>query len=77
MKEITFIVQEADEGGFYAESVGAGIFAEGDTIDDLKENIKGGIDCYFLSHEDKPAFIHLHFLRMKFLRFEDSKKYFR
>lgn len=41
MKEITFIVQEADEGGYYAESVGPGIFAEGESIDELKENIKG------------------------------------
>lgn len=63
MKEITFIVQEADEGGYYAESVGAGIFSEGDTIDELKENIKGGIECYFLNAEDKPAFIHLHFFK--------------
>ena len=54
MNEITFIVQEADEGGYYAESVGAGIFAEGETIDELKENIKGGIDCYFENEEDKP-----------------------
>ena len=38
MNDITFIVQEADEGGYYAESVGAGIFDEGKTIDELKEN---------------------------------------
>jgi predicted RNase H-like HicB family nuclease len=63
MKEITFIVQEADEGGYYAESVGVGIFAEGETIEELKENIKGGIDCYFENEADKPSFIHLHFFR--------------
>lgn len=63
MKEITFIVREADEGGYYAESVGMGIFAEGETINELKENIKGGIDCYFENGEGKPAFIHLHFVK--------------
>ncbi|HUZ60841.1 MAG TPA: hypothetical protein VMU83_18865 [Hanamia sp.] len=52
MKEITFIVKEADEGGYYAESVGMGFFAEGETIDELKENIKSGIDCYFEKKED-------------------------
>lgn len=59
MKEITFIVQEADEGGYYAESVGPAIFAEGETIDELKENIKGGVDCYYLNPEEQPCFILL------------------
>ncbi len=54
MKEITFIVKEAEEGGFYAEAVGAGIFAEGDTIEQLKENIKGGIECFFDNINQKP-----------------------
>ena len=36
MKEIIFLVHEAPEGGYYAEAVGNGIFAEGDTIDSLK-----------------------------------------
>lgn len=47
MKEITFLVREAEEGGYYAEAVGVGIFAEGDTVEELKENIKGGIECYY------------------------------
>ena len=63
MKEITFIVQEANEGGYYAESAGPAIFAEGETIDELKENIKGGVDCYYLNPEEKPSFIHLHFFK--------------
>lgn len=63
MKEITFLVHEAEEGGYYAESVGNGIFAEGETIQELKENIKGGIDCYYNSSEDTPKFVHLHFVR--------------
>ena len=61
MKEITFIAHEAIEGGYFAESVEVGIFAEGETIDELKENIKGGIDCYFEDGDDMPSFIHLHF----------------
>jgi len=47
MKEITFLVHEAEEGGYYAQAAGVGIFAEGDTVEALKENIKGGIDCYY------------------------------
>ncbi len=47
MTEITFLVHETEEGGYHAWSLGPSIFAEGDTIDELKENIRGGIDCYY------------------------------
>jgi predicted RNase H-like HicB family nuclease len=45
--EITFLVREAEEGGYYAEAMEAGIFAEGETMEELKGNIKGGIDCHY------------------------------
>lgn len=67
MKEITFLVKEAEEGGYYAEALGVGIFAEGDTITELKENIKGGIDCYFDKKEGSPIFAHLHFVKDEIL----------
>lgn len=60
-KEITFLVNEAGEGGYYAEAAGYGIFAEGETVEELKENIKIGIDCYFDDSSDTPAFAYLHF----------------
>jgi predicted RNase H-like HicB family nuclease len=63
MKEITFLVQEDVEGGYFAEASGVGIFAEGDTIAELKENIKSGIECYFENTADIPAFAHLHFVK--------------
>jgi predicted RNase H-like HicB family nuclease len=47
MKELTFLVHEAEEGGYYAEAAGVGIFAEGVTVDELKKSIKSGIECYF------------------------------
>ena len=62
-KEITFIVHEAEEGGYYAESVGVSIFAEGETVIELKENIKSGIGCYYDSMQDTPSFVHLHFVK--------------
>ena len=62
-KEITFIVHEAEEGGYYAESAGVAIFAEGKTIDDLKSNIKSGIECYFESKDEIPSLVHLHIVK--------------
>lgn len=63
MKELTFLVHEAEEGGYYAEAVKIGIFAEGDTVDDLKKNIKSGIECYYENSTDAPLFAHLHFVK--------------
>ena len=63
MKEITFLVHEAIEGGYHAEAVGIGIFAEGETIEALKESIKSGIDCYFENSPDMPVFAHLHYIK--------------
>jgi hypothetical protein len=63
MKELIFLVHEAEEGGYYAEAVGVGIFAEGDTMDDLKKSIKSGIECYYENTNDAPSFAHLHFVK--------------
>jgi predicted RNase H-like HicB family nuclease len=63
MKEITFLVHEAIEGGYHAEAVGIGIFAEGDTIKELKESIKSGIECYFENPSEMPVFAHLHYTK--------------
>lgn len=62
-KEITFIVHEAEEGGYYAESVGIAIFAEGDSIAELKASIKSGIECFYDSDEETPDFVHLHYVK--------------
>ncbi len=63
MTEIIFIVHEAEEGGYYAKSEGPAIFAEGDTVEELKENIKGGVECYFENSTDTPKLAHLHFVK--------------
>lgn len=63
MKEITFLVKEAEEGGYYAEAAGVGIFAECKTVEELKESIKGGIECYFNNRYETPTFAHLHFAK--------------
>jgi predicted RNase H-like HicB family nuclease len=63
MKEIIFLIHEAQEGGYHAEAVGVGIFVEGETIEALKENIKGGIDCFYTESKGTPSFAHLHFVK--------------
>jgi hypothetical protein len=35
-------------------------FAEGETMEELKKNIKGGIDCFY-GNNNPPKFVHLHY----------------
>lgn len=63
MKELTFLVHEAEEGGYYAEAVGVGIFAEGGTLEELKTSIKSGIESYYEDAVESPSFAHLHYVK--------------
>ena len=47
MSEIIFVVENSDEGGYTAKALGYSIYTEGETLDELKENIKDAIKCHF------------------------------
>ncbi|MGB7070858.1 MAG: hypothetical protein WBD22_15305 [Pyrinomonadaceae bacterium] len=61
MREIIFLVEEADEGGYTARALGESIFTEGDGLEDLRANIRDAVACHF-EPEDKPKIIRLHFV---------------
>jgi hypothetical protein len=69
MKEIFFIVQEDQDGGYTARAVGEAIFTEADTVKELKENIKEALLCHFDSIEEMPKIANLHFVRDEILTF--------
>jgi hypothetical protein len=46
-KEITFLVEEAPEGGWQARAIGHAIFAEADTFDGLKAMVQDAVQCRF------------------------------
>ena len=59
MNEIIFLVEEAQEGGYTAKSLGESIFTEADTMDALKKMIRDAVSCHF--EKDKlPKIIRLH-----------------
>lgn len=62
-REIIFLVEEDPEGGYTARSLGYSIFAEGETVAELKENIKDALRCHFDRAEDIPPIIRLHIVR--------------
>ena len=59
--ELTFIVEDAEEGGYIAHSLGESIVTEADTIDQLHEMVRDAVDCHF-EPAQKPRIIHLHFV---------------
>ena len=66
MNEIFFLVEEDLEGGYIAKALGESIFTSGETLDELKINIKEAVHCHF--DEDKlPKMIRLHLVKEEIL----------
>jgi predicted RNase H-like HicB family nuclease len=60
MNEIIFEVREdAADGGFTASALDAGIHTQGDTLDELRANVKEAVDCYFDETMATPNVIRL------------------
>ncbi len=62
MNEIIFLVEEALEGGYTAKALGESIITEGDTMEEIKANIKEAIECHF-DEGNKPKLIRLHLVK--------------
>ncbi|MGC8554188.1 MAG: 2-oxoisovalerate dehydrogenase [Candidatus Acidulodesulfobacterium sp.] len=60
MEEIIFLVEEDVEAGYTAKALGYSIFTEGETINELRENIKEALECHFDNKADIPKIIRLH-----------------
>jgi len=61
MQEIIFIVKESEEGGYLASGLNDSIFTDGDTVEELKANVKEAVRCHFDDEEKK--IIRLHMVR--------------
>lgn len=60
MKEIFFIIEEDNEsGGYTARAIGQSIFTDGETVKELKTNIKEVLECHFENEIDRPQIAHL------------------
>jgi hypothetical protein len=63
MTELLFQVEEDPDGGLTARAVGASIFTEAETVDELRENIREAVACHFQELADRPKVVRLHFVR--------------
>ncbi len=47
MNEVIFLVEETDEGGFTARTLGASIFTEAEGLPVLHERARDAVRCHF------------------------------
>ena len=51
MTEIIFEVTEDEvDGGYSASALGHGIHTQGDSVEEIRSNVKEAVDCYFRRH---------------------------
>ena len=62
MSELVFEVTQEADGGFVAEALGEGIFTEGDTWDELRNNVREAVRAYFFDRTP-PRSLRLHLVR--------------
>jgi predicted RNase H-like HicB family nuclease len=62
MKELVFIVEESQDGGYYAKAVDHSIVTQGETLPELKSKIGDAVRCHF-DEGELPKLIHLHVTR--------------
>ncbi len=64
MTELIFEVREDElAGGYVASALGQGIHTQGETLDELRRNVKEAVSCHFDRAKDVPKIIRLHFVR--------------
>ena len=64
--EVIFEVREDDvDGGYTASAIGHDIFTEGDTLEELRRNVREAVQCHFGDGMpgSVPGVIRLHFVR--------------
>ena len=66
MNEIIFLVEEDIEGGYIAKALGESIITQGETLEELKKNIKDAVNCHFEENQ-KPKIIRLHIVKEEVL----------
>lgn len=62
MKEIVFIVEESQDGGYFARAANHSIITQGETMEELRNMISDAVRCHFVE-EEMPQYVHLHVTR--------------
>lgn len=60
--EIIFLIEESLDGGFEARALGHSIYAEADTLEELRGEARDAVRCHF-DEADLPRLIRLHIVK--------------
>lgn len=61
--EIVFEVHDDEvDGGYSASAIGYGIHTQGETIEEIRENVREAFECYFDGELARPEVVRLHFV---------------
>ena len=64
MSEIIFEVREDEvDGGYTASALRHAIHTQGETLNELRTNVREAVDCFFDETMEAPKMIRLHFVR--------------
>lgn len=66
MRELVFEVRQEGDGGYVAECLTEGIYSQGDTWDELRDNVREAVAAYCFDRE-KPDGIRLHLVRDEYV----------
>jgi predicted RNase H-like HicB family nuclease len=62
MTELVFLVEQESDGGYVAEAIDEAIVTQGDTWQELRQNVRDAVQGFFFDSEP-PASIRLHLVR--------------
>lgn len=66
--EIIFeVVEDELDGGYSAKALGFGIHTQGESIEELRRNVREAMECFFDETMDRPTLIRLHYVRDEML----------
>ncbi|TAF07415.1 MAG: 2-oxoisovalerate dehydrogenase [Nostocales cyanobacterium] len=56
IKEIIFLVEEDNEGGYIAKAINQSIFTQADSLSELRELIKDAVHCHYPDEQNCPQY---------------------
>ena len=64
ISEIIFEVSDDEVvGGYSASALGYGIHTQAETIEEMRDNIREAVECYFDHASTRPSVVRLQFVR--------------
>jgi predicted RNase H-like HicB family nuclease len=68
--ELIFEIRDAEEGGYTARALGHSIFTEGDTWEELRDNVLEAVSLHFEDAPTRPRLVQMHYVKDELIPLE-------